>query len=650
LTVQIEKINQLMNSVPEQYRSDWKWIIYFFATLEDEQLNDIIYDLPVSDIMAINTPQIKGVYFAEFAKMMQITSRYERKIQSTIALAEETINEFSPMGLKANLRRLVSYKLIAKRDKKLKQIGTDSSLEQALASEMAAYHVPRTFPICNALTKETDISEEMKIKALGELREEHHRSIMRFSATRRRYFRKAMGLNYRAIFDEFYAFQGKDIELNKTRIDRIVIDVYHPNLLTWMDEIKGITNDSRDLRNINFDKSKIIPRSKIDAIRAIETEYADNLDIDQLASKWEEERQEQLRRGFNRKGKIIQKHPWGKVEFTYDPSQKGAPIRLRIITNIQTLIQQELFDRHPDKEKEYRTSSWTGDSEINFILPEDYQYYYDNELITCYWLYDKAKELFYELLTQALNMTVQDPEELIIYVSQFEICWEEPFTFTKAKDGFSDFPNPALYYHLFRNIKKKLGIGNYVNFKVESKTARPSFYCDIASLDPTIPVMQYKAYPKFHHKGTAWIRQELTNTRFSRMLETSDFEDLKGINFFILNEPKYARELFEKAYWLETYNKSGAGYNNRFKNKATAEQVEYLSDRLTAMAMFPHSWETRINDIKQLNRTGKCPKTITGRPRKRMEEHGILSKQRRGSYLTTSQYQQFVSESQQTKA
>ena len=641
LTVTFERINQVMGTIPPQYRDDWKWIVYFCAKATDDGLADIIYDLPVQDIQTINTRMVKGKYFAEFATVMKITSSYERKMQGILAIAQETLEhaDFSDIAFKTHLRRICALKILAVKDKK-KQIAKDPLINPAWDNEEAWFIVPRAFPQCYKVSKGDRTLETVKF-AMGELKEEMQRSRMRFSTTRRRYFRKAISMNYEAILKEFLDTKGRNLELHKTRIDRLVIDVYHPELMTFHPEVQTILTRNEAERNSVYAKSRITQQSKIDALRKIESEFTAERDIDSIVKQWEADRSEQLEKGFTSKGKIIQKYDWGKVEFTYQPHSTGAPIRLRLITNVQNCIRQELFDRYPDKEAIYKASSWGGNGELNFIMPADYDYYYQSERMTCDWLYDKAKELFMQLIKEALGMDVQNPNKLIVYVSQFEICWEEPLERTHALKPFTKLEYPALSTYLNEKLVEMNGIGNYVNCKIEN--GRPSFYCDIASLDPTTPVMQYKIYPKFHISGKTYVRHELTNTKFSKLIDSSIDREQSGLSYTLLNDPEFARKTFEEIFWLETYNHRGDGYNRRYSQDMSDEALLNFFATLTAKAVFNQSYLSRTGDMIQLMRTGKCPKTIRGRPRRTMEKLGIISKQNRGNYLATQLYLKYAS-------
>ncbi|MFH0815260.1 MAG: hypothetical protein V1934_00360 [Methanobacteriota archaeon] len=641
MLVTIEQVRKIISTIPIQHQDDWKWIIHFCAKATDDELADIIYDLPVQDIQAINTRMIKGKYFAEFATVMKITSSYERKIQQFLTLAQETLEhaDFSGMALRKHIRRICALKILAIKDKKKRKIPKDDLINTAWDLEKAVLLIPKTFPQCQWIINGNRTPEKIKF-ALGELKEELQRSRMRFSTTRRRYFRKAISLNYEAILKEFLDTKGRNLKLHKTRIDRLVIDVYHPELMTFHPEVMSILSRNEAERNVEFAKSRIIPQSKIDALRKIEGEFTAEADIDSITKQWESDRQEQLEKGFASRGKIIQKYPWGKVEFTYEPHSIGAPIRLRLITNVQNCIRQELFDRYPDKEAMYKASSWGGNSEINFILPQDYDYYYQSERPKCDWLYSKAKELFMQLIKEALDMAVQNPDKLIVYVSQFEICWEEPLERTHALKPFTKLEYPALSTYLNDKAVEMNGIGNYVNCKIEN--GRPSFYCDIASLDPTTPVMQYKIYPKFHIAGKTYLRHELTNTKFSKLIDSSIDREQSGLSYTLLNDPEFARKTFEEIFWLETYNHRGDGYNRRYSQDTSDEAQLNFFATLTAKAVFNQSYLSRTGDMIQLMRTGRCPKTIRGRPRRTMEELGIISKQNRGNYLATQLYLKYA--------
>jgi hypothetical protein len=640
LTATFEKVNQIMGTIPQQYRDDWKWIVYFYAKSTDEQFSDIINDLPVQDVQAIDTRMIKGKYFAEFITVMKITSSYERKIQGIITLAQETLEraEFSGLVLKTHVRHVCALKILATKDKKKRHIAKEGYINAVWDKIHAEHIIQRVFPQCYKVIKGDRTPETIKF-AMGELKEEFQRSRERFSAIKRRAFRKAISLNHEAIREEFRMSKGRNLKLHDTRLDRVVLDAIHPELMTYRSEVKSTLKRNAAGRNERYTVSRIIPMSRIEALRKIETEFSEDVDIDAIVKQWEASRLEQLEQGYASKGKIIQKYPWGKVEFTYEPHSNGAPIRLRLITNVQNCIRQELCDMTPGKEEEYRRCSWNGDSEINFILPKDYQYYYDKEWITCDWLINKVKELFFQLISD-FGMAVQKPDDLIIYASQFEICWEEPFTQNVAFKPFTSHNYPALVNYLWDSLSEKEGIGEYVVFKKEN--GRPSFYCDIASLDPVTPIMQYKIYPKFHIDGTTYIRHELTNTKFAKLIDASLDREGSGLSYWLLNDPKSARTIFEEIYWLETYNHRGDGYNRRFSQDTDKEALDLFKARQTARAVFNRKYLSRMGEIVQLNKTDRCPKTIKGRPREIMEELGIISKQSRGTYLATKLYHEYV--------
>ncbi|MBI5000208.1 MAG: hypothetical protein HZB92_01580, partial [Euryarchaeota archaeon] len=219
--------------------------------------------------------------------------------------------------------------------------------------------------------------------------------------------------------------------------------------MTFKGDVKLAIKRSSSSREDKFDQGRMVKLSQIEAMRKIQS-MTDSDSIDELAKKWEADREEQQEFGYARRGKIIQKRPFGKVEFTYDPYNPGAPVRLRVITNIQSLIQQDMFDKDPQLREKYKQASWTGDSETNFILPEDYDRYYKDEKYQCLWLQYRVGQLYHELLEEALGLSVEDKGKTIVYVSQFEVCHEEPFTQAKFLKPFNRTPDPPLFDFMYR--------------------------------------------------------------------------------------------------------------------------------------------------------------------------------------------------------
>jgi hypothetical protein len=643
---------RVLLSIPEEKRKNWRDLVRWFAEAEDRDLADIIHRLPVSDVEVVSVDSVQAEYCIRFAKVMKIAYLYEKEIRLILTgnfgiLADKKeIDEKALLRMKKSLYQIVGLKELLTGDIKKQEQSLDPQIDIERVIGMDR-NVEKQFPNGYRFLQ-GEIS--LKVEFQGELQAEVMRSRQRFSTLRRREFRRCLSQSYQIFFNRYLDKGAKMNNLHQTRLDSIVIDVYNSDLMTFRSEIKDAVRSSSAGREASFEKDGLIKLSFIEALEVIEKDAVDNQGIDELIQRLRTDLAAQEEHGELKRGKIVQKHPFGTVEFTFDPYNSGAPIRLRIIANVQSLIQCDLFKERPELVEKYRNASWTGDSEINFILPEDYEYYYRNEPLKTRWLMERAEQLYYEMLAEFVGISVLEKEKTIVYVSQFEVCDEVPFSNTKFMKPFNRAVSPEMCDSMTRKLIWSQRLCDKAQVSYDSKTRRYCCYFDIMSPDPTLPIMQFKIYPKFHYDGVPWFRYEMIPTRFAKYIEVSDIDNPKGLNFQLLSSPARTRELVERLYQFEAFcNGNGHGYNKRLKAMANPKPDIEMMVNITASAVWPGSCEKHIDVIKQMLRIGQLPKGVSCRARQKLEKFGIISKQRRGVYLTTPVFMASVGQAREAE-
>ncbi|MBI5000209.1 MAG: hypothetical protein HZB92_01585 [Euryarchaeota archaeon] len=180
--------------------SDWKDIIRWFATAKDEDLEDVIYNLPVSDIMAVDEDYIYGKYFVKFADVMKIAYTYEKDIQKRVGLlldallSKQAIDDTAKLIFKAHLYKIVGLRQQMKADKANRELSETACI---LGDDI---DVEKRFP---AGYRFVQGSETDKAEFTAELQAELARSQQRLDRTRRASFRECLLLNHEATFQRF---------------------------------------------------------------------------------------------------------------------------------------------------------------------------------------------------------------------------------------------------------------------------------------------------------------------------------------------------------------------------------------------------------------------------------------------------------------
>lgn len=626
--------------------------------LEGVEFAEAIQHLPVADINAISTDLISGPCFEFFVGYMQLIITYEHKLQEQIITIYNLIsklknNNHKPIHISHNLaiiikRRILAfnyYKIQRDRARRLYREGrikkwkiSDLKMGE-MRYKVNTEHVEGFEFVTMNFNKELTYKDIDTM--LGKLQAEINKSNDRITRNRRSEFRKAVTQNYKVLFQDFLEKESESYQLHDTKIDRLVIDVYSPDLMTHDKVLKSHLNKKEKKLKKTHDKKEIPTQDFIKAIRSL---YKHEIkDIDELVKEFEHDRKQKLLLGYERKGQIISEQDIGKIIFTYNPEDSGAPIRLRIIANVQNYVRRKLFEKNPEKEAIYKERTWSAGSELNFILPEDEELYYQMEYEICAMLEHKAKELFTEYVNKNVGAAVRD-NCVVIYVSQVEVCHEERFNPRKpAATLYRDkCNNPNLfefmhkrqaYYHRFSN--------RYCDVDYDGINDRPSLHMDIFSINPEFPIMQYKVYPKFYDENkNIMLRSEMIPTRFIKFLAMDD--NGLPLSQLVLSKPAYVREMIERLFQFELKcnGVQGHSYNKRFKECARPNH-EGLSTTLIGKAIFGRKadqYEIELEKIKG----GRIPLTIPIYYRNKMVKMGIATKIKRGTYATTGSFNEII--------
>ncbi|MBI5001190.1 MAG: hypothetical protein HZB92_06675, partial [Euryarchaeota archaeon] len=228
-------VKRILSTISNAKSEDWKEIIQWFGKADDQDLEDVIYDLPVSDIMAVDEDYIHGKYFVKFADVMKIAYAYEKDIQKKIGLlldallSKQAIDDTAKLIFKAHLYKIVGLRQQMKADK------ANRELSETACILGDGIDVEKRFP---AGYRFVQGSETDKAEFTAELQAELTHSQQRLDRTRRASFRECLLLNHEATFQRFLDGKAARFALHKTRLDRIVIDVYHPDLMTFKGDVK----------------------------------------------------------------------------------------------------------------------------------------------------------------------------------------------------------------------------------------------------------------------------------------------------------------------------------------------------------------------------------------------------------------------------
>ncbi|MCK5017192.1 MAG: hypothetical protein KAS32_08975, partial [Candidatus Peribacteraceae bacterium] len=594
--------------------------------------------------------------FLEFWQSMRITLSYESLIQKCYNSAIIEINKIKQLkgqepsiyvakDIKYCLVCVNAYKrhmnkdrerLIERPDLEINAIPAikDSLVDSTI--DLILRDFPKTLDLLNG-----KITAKTVNASLAELETGLKQSRIRLSTYRRRKFRQSILLNYDSVYTRFLPQIEKSYHLHNTKIDRMVIDVYHTDLYTHDSQLKTIINSKLRKIQTTLSKKRILTQLYIDTL---EDTYPEDSDIESIKEHYQKVRESNLEEGYYHNGTIVFEDGGIKGIFTFKPYKNGAPIRLRLIVNLQTLIQRDLFNEYPEKEKIYKEHTWSKGSETNFIMPEDYDYYLQNEADWCTHLEDYAKIRFFELISEHLKVGVPNPDDAIIYVSQLEVCYEQMFRRHKVINPtikqYCKFPSLHEYflelYAKFHRFSNK-----YSNLKYEAESARPSFYCDIPSPDPTLPLMQYKAYPKFRDMDNQiMIRHEMIPTKIMKHI-CADAEDEIPIASKVLSNPAYCRETIERFFQFELKHNgtNGFGYNNRYREWKNPDPRSLIHQTVrTAIFGSEDKYHKFKPQFQSFLDTWILPSGFPANYRKRMLELGYITKKKRGMYQATESF------------
>ena len=627
--------------------------------LEDLPFQEAILNLPVSDVMAISEETISGENFVDFVKTMKLVIGYESRIQRNLTNTLLILHEYQrkvPVSMDENDSRLVrrfllyanGYQSQLKRARKklfLNPQAKDIDLPESFVDDYTgstANTVLTGYPFVLKCFSGVCQGPEL-VKAIADINTALHKSKDRISTCRRREFRKAVVKNQSKFFNSF--MDGCEAHpnmyaLHETKIDRLVIDVYSPDLLTYDPCLKSHLDSMKGHLKQEYNVKEIPSLEFIQAVSDL-SEF-ESMDIDSLVAQFELQRSNLLKRGYLQRGQIISITDFGKCIFTYNPEKAGSPIRLRIIANVQNLAREDLF-KDPIKKACYESHTWNQGSELNFIMPEDYSAYLEKEKYICSWLELNAKGLFHDMIREYLGVECS-PVNTIVYVSQFEICYETAFNkrnvylipfFGKrvkgsSKELFQYMNSLLLDYYRF--------IGSYANFKWEKSSGRPMFYCDIPSLSPEFPVMQYKVYPKYRNmKNQIMVRHEFIPTKFAKIFH-AEGSDLP-LSMLILSQPDYVREVVERVFQCEMKHngQNGQGYNAR-NFEAPQYAWKELFHKLIKKAMFGAAVPNYEVFYESLIDSGIVPNKLRSSAKNQLIDLGVVSKVKRGKYEASREF------------
>ena len=170
---------------------------------------------------------------------------------------------------------------------------------------------------------------------------------------------------------------------------------------------------------------------------------------------------------------------------------------------------------------------------------------------------------------------------------------------------------------------------------MELETTRPSFNCDLPCMDPTMPMMQFKVYPKYRYKvnNAIMLRHEIIAGSFFKEFGKTSPDSLP-LSMKVLSNPEYCRETAERLLQLELYlnGQEGLGYNERFKEPEMNEYVTWFNE-FTMNAIFGKKAANYEAEYQMFLDTGKIPTSIPLHFRKKMAEmqldkfmHRVLAK------------------------
>lgn len=640
---------------------EWHEFLQLFMVPSDKDLLDAVNRLPISDLEAINDKYMNGSILAEFVKLMKITLSYEILIQkcyARIVKELDTAYSFGAVNLLPDSVKEIKYcvycanrysqllkedrdRIRERKDIEIKRI---PFVEYSVTSPMPV--AMSSLPRLQALFFEPINQDSIKL-AIAEMQAKIKQSENRVNTFRRRKFREYMIRNHDSIYSGFLTQIEKSFRLHQTKIDRMVIDVYDEGMYSYLIDVHQAIENCHPTIIKNLNRNRVPTQSFINILKELE---GSDESIDSIAAGFDRQCKLAGQEGNAYNGMVTSTDldTGIKCIFNYKPGKKGAPIRLRVIVNLQTLIQKDMFREHPEKEKYYKEHTWLDGSETNFLMPEDYEYYLQNEQSWCTWLEEYARSKYIELAREHLRVCLFKKNELIVYISQWEVCHEIPFRSEPVRNPTvkNEFKHPSLHdYFLKLYSKFHRFAGKYINMKYEVESARPSVYMDLPSMDPTLAMMQYKIYPKFRNsKNEIMIRHEITPTRYMK-IACADATDKIPIAFKVLTNPAWCRETMERYLQLELWQNgmNGLGYNERYHEWKNPEP-EIVQLNLVKAAIFGSldkaaKYESPFQAFLD---TGILPGTIPHNYRKKMVDQSIVTKKKRGEYRITESFSRLL--------
>ena len=586
---------------------------------------------PVYDVQAVHEKSINPEIFIPYLEKIVAQKRKENLVQDYLNEVLEIFNNLSE-GTRVTkaCRGMVAYNLWhvndLKRDNRHKRRYQYSPGGATIVVEEEFFNVNELLWL--------DIDNKLLIAAIGEVQQEVANSKHRLDNVRRRELRNAISENYDWLYTKWLDIHFEVFKPHQTKIDRIVIEIYTHSLETWQGNIKALIKKNTKGISKDLAKKRIITDHFIDSMEG--AEFADSQTIDELIAEFKDIQKQQKSEGYVAGGTIVVEEDIGKLMFTFSPQNRGAPVRLRLISNVQNLIKKQLWSEQPEKEAIYKAHVWSKGTEHNFIMPEDYDYYLQHEASTCNILETQAKALYYDFVKKYVGFEIS-LKRLVVHVSQCEVCYEEPFVPQELKRILpDDTDNPHLWdYMLDRQIAFHKFVHTHVNDKFEAETSRPSILCDFPTMNPELPLMQYKIYPKFRNtEGQAMIRTEMIPNQFTKFAH-GDATDEIPLSLKALSNPEYYRKTIESFLQFELYHNGieGNGYNLRNK-PITKTKQEKQQQKILGLAIFKSQ--------KQLDKyyplfisfvdTGMLPSGFPPNYKTRMLEIGLIRKKKHGMY------------------
>lgn len=614
---QLEKI---LDGLSSEEIKNVKEVLKMFALPTDTELYQVLRRLPVSDFEAVQTKYIRGKYFKDAIKHVKEVFAIEKDIRDLainieLKLNKQDLSDKDLNSIRVALKRIM-FMMWQKRENRDK-FPENPEPRFKNYEDIEDKDIPKQFPKISKYIK--DRTPKNRADALAEAHATGDRARQRMSTTRRKEFRNAFNRNHEYVLECFRDALVKKYALGRARLDRVVIDVYLSDFLTCDPVVKRKINAILPSLETKYSINRLPKHEDIEYLKLLGEE---DENIDDLARQYEQLRNSGLVDGvYNKKrGILIKETDYYKAILTLEPKKTGAPVRLRLIVNIQMIILHELFKLHPEKKDIYKRHSWTGNSEINFIMPEDYDFYRNREQTVCDALERDAKALFLEQISEHLGIGVSNPFDIVVYASQWEACWEEEFEDRNATDPkYNTYPCPGLAEYLdnMAHIAYQ-SCGDYASFKCEKGTSRPTFNCNFLSMDPTVPMFQYKMYPKFRNsKNNIMLRHEIIAGSFFKQYG-KDTPDSLPMSMKVLSNPRYCMEEAQRLLQLELYlnGMEGLGYNIRFHKPTENEKEEWLL-QLIQEAIFGKKAEKYAPEFQVWVDTGKIPGTLPANYKKK---------------------------------